>query len=360
MKKIGIMTTGGDCSGLNAAIMRLVAGGIRRGYQMFGILDGTDGLIENPPAIIKFDDNLPPPEYIRMSGSFLKNGNAKAENFNTAARAGKLKDFQSKLKKSIEKLDMDALILIGGNGSLSLAHNNRHVYSNVQIVCIPKTIDMDIPLTERTIGFDTAVQGLTAFCDQLMQTARSHHRWFVVQSMGRDTGHLALHAGVAVGASAILIPEIKFSMNTLTKHLKNSPRDYGVIVVAEGIKMRGHSGEAADMVARELKKNGFAVRTAFPEHIQRVGDTTAADRILTSRFADAALSAIENNETYVMTALVDGVAKSVPLTDMFNSGEVSSDPTIPDLNVSNSFVPLSSPLLTAAISMGAYVGEIKK
>ena len=129
-----------------------------------------------------------------MSGSFLKNGNATAENFNTAARAGKLEEFQNKIKKSIEKLNLDALVLIGGNGSLSLAHNNREVYSNVQLVCIPKTIDMDIPLTDRTIGFDTAVQSLTEFCDQLMQTARSHHRWFVVQAMGRDTGHLALHA----------------------------------------------------------------------------------------------------------------------------------------------------------------------
>lgn len=360
MKKIGIMTTGGDCSGLNATIMRLVAGGIRRGYQMFGILDGTDGLTETPPSVIKFDDNLPSPEYIRMSGSFLKNGNATAENFNTAARAGKLKEFQNKIKKSIEKLDLDALVLIGGNGSLSLAHNNHGVYSNVQIVCIPKTIDMDIPLTDKTIGFDTAVQGLTEFCDQLMQTARSHHRWFVVQSMGRDTGHLALHAGVAVGAYAILIPEIKFSTEALVKHIKKSPRDYGIIIVAEGVKMRGHSGEAADMVARELTKNGFAVRTAFPEHIQRVGDTTAADRILASRFADVALDAIDNNETYVMTALVDGVVKSVPLSQMFASGEVSPDPKIPNLSVSNSFVPLDSPLLSAALSQGAYVGEMKK
>jgi len=359
MKKIGIMTTGGDCSGLNTAIIRLITGGIRRGYQMFGILDGTDGLTENPPAVIKFDVNLPPIEYLRMSGSFLKNGNATAENFNTAARAGKLKEFQNKLKKSIEKLNFDALILIGGNGSISLAHNNRHVYSNVQIVCIPKTIDMDIPLTDRTIGFDTAVQGLTEFCDQLMQTARSHHRWFVVQSMGRDTGHLALHSGMAVGASAILIPEIKFSIDALSKRLKDSPRDYGIIIVSEGVKLRGHSGEAADMVARELSKKGFAVRTAFPEHIQRVGDTTAADRILATRFADAALDSIENNETYVMMALVDDKVKSVPLNEMFTSGEVTMDPTIPDLTVSNSFVPLDSPLLTTAVSMGVYVGEIK-
>jgi 6-phosphofructokinase 1 len=359
MKKIGIMTTGGDCSGLNAVIARLAAGGIKRGHKMFGILDGTDGLVAPTPRVIPLNADIPGVEYSRLAGSFLRNGNACVENFNAAVRDGKMKEFQNKIKKSIEKIGLDAMILIGGNGSLSLAHQHRAVYSNVQLVCIPKTIDLDIPLTERTIGFDTAVAQLTEFCDQLMLTARSHHRWFVVQSMGRDTGHLALHAGVASGASAILIPEIKFSAQNLARHLFESAYDYGVIVVAEGIKMRGHSGAAADMVARELQKRGFAVRTAFPEHIQRAGDTTAADRLLASRFAHTALDAVDNNETYVMTALVDGVVHSVPLAEMFAAGEIKPDPNIPGMAVSNSFVSLDSPLLTAAVSMGAYVGEIK-
>lgn len=359
MKKIGIMTTGGDCSGLNAVIMRLVAGGIARGHQMFGIIDGTDGLIQNPQSMIPLDCDRPPIEYLSLAGSFLRNGNAAVENFNSAARTGKMKEFQNKIKKAIEKTDLDALVVVGGNGSLSLAYQHRAIYSGLQLVCIPKTIDMDIPLTERTLGFETAVQQLTQFCDQLMLTARSHHRWFVVQAMGRNTGHLALHAGLAAGAEAVLIPEIKFSPEVLAKHLQKSAPDYGIVIVAEGVRMRGHSGEAAEMVARELKKHGFAVRIAMPEHTQRVGITTATDRILAARFATAALDAIDNNETYVMTALVDGMVKSVPLSEMVTSGEILPDPNIPDMSVANAFVPLDSPLLATAVSMGVYVGEIK-
>lgn len=353
------MTTGGDCSGLNAAILRIVRGAALRGHKVLGVLDGTDGLTETPPRIMELNENTPPIEYLRISGSFLKNGDVAAENFQTAARMNKHKEFQNKMKKAIADLNLDAMIIIGGNGSLSLAHKNREIYSGIQLVCIPKTIDMDIPLTEKTIGFDTAVQSLTAFCDQLMLTARSHHRWFVVQTMGRDTGHLALNAGIACAADAILIPEIKFSGATLAAHLKKQKRDFGIVLVSEGIKLRGHSGQAAEMIARELKKHGIAVRTAFPEHTQRAGDTSASDRILATRFADAALGAIDNNETYVMTALRNGAIKTIPLEEMFNAGEILNDPNIPGAMVSNSYVEMTDPLLFTAANMGVYVGEIK-
>ena len=230
MKKIGIMTTGGDCSGLNTAIQRILTGATKRGWQVWGILDGTDGLYVNPPAVIQLNDMLLPIENARLAGSLLHNGRATALNFETAAAQGKTKQFYTHLKKSLKSLDLDALILIGGNGSVSLAWANRDLYQDLQLICIPKTIDMDMPLTENTIGFDTAVQQLTSFCDQLFLTARSHHRWFVVQAMGRDCGMLALHAGVAVGAAAILIPEIKFDIDNLVSHIQNAQSDYGIIM----------------------------------------------------------------------------------------------------------------------------------
>ena len=176
-----------------------------------------------------------PIELARLSGSCLGNGRAGMENFETAAKSGKHSWFNKKLKKALDGLGLDALILIGGNGSLSLAHKHREIYSGLQLVCIPKTIDMDIPCTDRTIGFDTAVQQLVNFCDQLMLTARSHHRWFVVETMGRESGNRALNARVALGAVAILIPEIKFNVNSLIDHINNTPRDYSTIVVTEGI-----------------------------------------------------------------------------------------------------------------------------
>ena len=356
MKRIGVMTTGGDCSGLNTAIQRIMRGAQLRGWRVFGIIDGTDGLCTTPPSVIELSDKVLPIENARLSGSFLHNGCAGALNFETAAEEGSLEAFNKKLYNSIRELKLDALIIIGGNGSISLAWAHREIYRDVQLICIPKTIDMDIPLTDRTIGFDTAVEQLTRFCDQLMLTARSHHRWFVVQSMGRDCGQLALHAGVA---DAILIPEIKFSVDSLIKHINNAPNDYGIIVVSEGITLRGHSGRPADMISRRLTAAGIANRTAFPEHTQRSGDTTANDRLLATAMADTALNAIENNETYVMVALENGKCKTVSLAEFVAAGEVVRDPNIPELQTSNAYVSSDDPLLDVAHNMGIYIGEIK-
>lgn len=359
MKRIGVMTTGGDCSGLNTAIWRIMRGAHLRGWRVFGIIDGTDGLSATPPKAIELTDDILPIENTRLAGSILHNGHAGALNFETAARKGALGAFRKKLYESLCELKLDAVILIGGNGSFSLAWGNREVYRDVQLVCIPKTIDMDIPLTDRTIGFDTAVEQLTHFCDQLILTARSHHRWFVVQSMGRDCGALALNAGIAAGASAILIPEIKFDVKALVKHIKDAPTDYGIIVVSEGISLRGHSGRPADMISRQLTAAGIPNRTAFPEHTQRAGDTTASDRLLATGMADTALNAIENNETYVMTVLENGKFKTVSLAEFVAAGECVTDPHIASLKTSNAYVSPDDPLLDIAYGMGIYIGEVK-
>ncbi len=359
MKTIGIMTTGGDCSGLNTVIQRIIRGARLRNWRVIGIMDGTDGLCATPPQIIELNNNVLPIENARLAGSFLHNGHAGVMNFETAVTQGTLDKFNKKLRKSLQILNLDALILIGGNGSFSLAWGNREIYADLQLICVPKTIDMDIPLTDKTVGFDTAVWQLTTFCDQLMLTARSHHRWFVVQSMGRDCGALALHAGIAAGADVILIPEIKFDLDAVISHVKNATTDYGIIMVSEGVSVRGHSGRAADIISRKLTAAGIANRTAYPEHIQRAGDTTSGDRILATRFADCALHAIENNETYVITALDGNAVKTVSLADFFTAGEVSDDPKIPGLKTSDAYVSPDDPLLDVAHDMGIYIGEVK-
>lgn len=359
-KKIGIMTTGGDCSGLNTVIQRIVDGCVRRKWKVVGIKDGTDGLYSNPVQTIDLTDGVIQFASSHLAGSVLSNGNAGNTNFESSARAGKLSAFNKKLKKSLQDLNLNALILIGGNGSLSLAHLYSEIYNNVQLVCIPKTIDMDVPLTDKTIGFDTAVQQLVSYCDQLLLTARSHHRWFVVQTMGRDCGQLALHSGVAINADAILIPEIKFDVNNLIKHIKQSKRDYGIIMVSEGISIRGHSGEPATMILRELDKANIPNRTAFPEYIQRAGDTVAADRILASGFVDTALQAIESGETNVMTVIQNGEYKTISLSEFFAAGKQEKDPKIIGAMTSNAYVEPDNILLHIATDMGIYIGEIKK
>ncbi len=359
MKTIGIMTTGGDCSGLNTVIQRIMRGAQMRHWRVIGILDGTDGLCATPPQTIELTNSVLPIENARLAGSFLHNGHAGVMNFETAAANGTVAQFNRRLRVALQKLKLDALILVGGNGSFSLAWGNRATYADLQLICIPKTIDMDIPLTDRTVGFDTAVWQLTTFCDQLMLTARSHHRWFVVQSMGRDCGALALNAGVAAGADVILIPEIKFDLDAVISHVKNASTDYGIIMVSEGVSMRGHSGRPADIISRKLTAARIANRTAYPEHIQRAGDTTAGDRILATRFADCALHAIENNETYVITALDGNQVKTVSLADFFAAGEISDDPKIPGLKTSDAYVSPDDPLLDVAHHMGIYIGEVK-
>lgn len=359
-KKIGIMTTGGDCSGLNTAIQRLVEGCVRRKWSVIGIKDGTDGLYENPPMTVDLSRETFQFASSHLAGSILSNGNAASTNFVKSAAAGKMGAFNKRLQKGIKDLNLDAMVIIGGNGSLSLSHLYREIYSGLQLVCIPKTIDMDVPLTDKTIGFDTAVQQLVSYCDQLLLTARSHHRWFVVQTMGRECGQLALHSGVAVAADAILIPEIKFDTDSLVKHIKQSKRDYGIIMVSEGISIRGHSGKPADMVSRKLTAAGIANRTAFPEHIQRAGDTVASDRILASAFADTALKAIESGETNVMTVVQNGEYKTISLDEFFKSGKQEKDPHIIGAMTSNAYVEPDNILLQIATDMGIYIGEKKK
>ncbi len=359
MKKIGVMTTGGDCSGLNTVIYKLMTAAKLRGWDIIGIKDGTDGLVSDTPNIIELNNTVFPIEYARNAGSFLGNGNANIEHFRSAIQDGGVSEFNNRIKKSIKDLKLDALVLLGGNGSISLAHKYSEIYSDVQLICIPKTIDKDIPLTENTIGFSTASQQLVSFCDQLLFTAHSHHRWFVVQTMGRATGALALNAGVAMGADAILIPEIKFDIDSLVNHIQNQNKDYGIILVSEGISLRGHSGRAGDMISRKLTAADIQNRAVFPEHIQRAGDTSVSDRLLAAGMVDCAISAIENNETNVITALTDGVFETVGLKEFFDAGIIEPDPNLPDTNISNAYIEPDDPLLSIADNLGIYIGELK-
>ena len=359
MKRIGVMTTGGDCSGLNSVINRIVLGAQKRGWRTFGIIDGTDGLCHMPANAIELTTESIPVENARLAGSFLHNGNSGIMNFETAIKMGKLAQFNKNLKRSLATLNLDAMILVGGNGSFSLAYKNNDMYSNMSLVCIPKTIDFDIPLTDRTIGFDTAVNELVKYCDQVLLTARSHHRWFVVQTMGRECGRLALNAGIAIGADAIIVPEIKFNIDDLVTHIRCVERDYGIIMVSEGITLRGHSGRPADMISRALTAAGINNRTAFPDYIQRSGDTTAADRITAAKMVTCALDAIENRETNVMTALRGGECVTVPLAEFYAAGDISRDPNLPGLCTSNAYIEPDDPLLDVAYAMNIYIGEMK-
>jgi 6-phosphofructokinase 1 len=349
-KKIGICTSGGDCSGLGSAIFRLADMGAMRGHEVFGITDGYDNLAQKTMpagAVIRLDSETAGAAYARLSGSMLGNGRLGV--------APNKPDFHKNVAKNLKSLGLDALVLIGGNGSISLAHAHPSDYSSLQLVCVPKTIDNDVPLTDKSIGFDTAVNELAKFADQLWMTARSHGRWFVVQTMGRDSGFLCLHAGLAAGAGAILIPESKWKLPDLIGFVKNSGRRCGMIFAAEGCKVRGRTGRIADIIAKDLERAGIPARAQIAGHLQRGGDTAAPDRIMAAEFACAAIGAVENNETFVMTALQNGIVKTIPISEMIAAGSPIPDPNISGAMVSNEFVPPDYPLVRTARSCGIFL-----
>ena len=355
MKKIGICTTGGDCSGLNSVILRLAQIGAARGHIMYGLPDGTDVLTSPKHATI---DNLMPlspetmPAYMNsMAGSLLQNGNENNINWRNCT----LDACKENLRENLKSLGLDAIIFIGGNGSMSLTHTMGDVYSAVQVVYIPKTIDMDVPLTDSCIGFITAVNELTRYADQIALTARSHHRWFVIEAMGRDNGFLALHAGLAANASAILIPESKWKLENLITYIKKQPRDYGIIMVGEGCEIRGHSGKPADIIVRELQKAGIPSRAGHPAHLQRAGNTVATDRILAATYANAAMNAIDNSETMVAVLQKDNAVKSIALDDIMNAGLPVEDHQIYGVSVTTLYVPEDYPLIKTAIESGIFI-----
>ncbi len=364
-KKIAVVTTGGDCSGLNTILYRLIQGCSVRGWDVVGIHDGLDGLVSNPQHIIPLNSDNIPMYMARISGSYLQNGEYKsnAVNLKAAIQDGREVEFVKNMTKSVQNLGVDALVMIGGNGSVSMAYRHMDIYRDVQLICIPKTIDMDVPSTDLTIGFETAVSVLTQYVDDVVMSARSHHRWFIVETMGRDVGYLALNAGIACLADAIIIPEVAYSMQNLHKHLldvqKRTGRDWGVILVAEGVESDHLGISAAERIAEYLSENGMVTRHLNPMHLQRGGDTVAGDRILASQMAATTFDAIESGQTNMVVVHRHNKCETVSIPEMFNDGTVIPDPNVPSVFVSNAYVTEDNTLLKTAMNLGIYIGEIE-
>ena len=236
-KKIGILTSGGDCAGLNAVIRAVVHRADLLGWEVFGIKDGTHGLLQDPPQyrkleISEFDGNI-----LRRGGTILGTTN-KGDPFAFPMPDGSLKDRSDEIIANFKKIGLDAVICIGGDGSFAILRKLAQK-GGINMVGVPKTIDNDIGCTEASVGFDTAVSVATEALDRLQPTAASHDRVMVLEVMGRDAGHIALTAGIAGGADVILIPEIGYSLESVNKKIKSvlaSGRNFGLVVVSEAVK----------------------------------------------------------------------------------------------------------------------------
>src|SRR5581483_7877627 len=244
VQRIGVLTSGGDCAGLNAAIRAVVAraaGGY--GWEVVGIREGTQGLLARPVAceVLRLDQL--PAQLHRIGGTILGTTN-KGDPFDFPGPAGALLDRSGEAIEGYRSLGLDALIGIGGDGSLSILRRLAQ-RGPINLVAIPKTIDNDVGATEEALGHDTAVRVATEALDNLQPTAASHSRILVLETMGRDAGHIALAAGIAGGADVILIPELPYRVEHVARHLTALPargRNFALVVVAEAV--RTEAGEA--------------------------------------------------------------------------------------------------------------------
>ena len=299
--KIAVLTSGGDAPGMNAAVRAVVRTGIARGYEVYGILHGYNGILRQEMKKLAFEDVS---EKIQHGGTFLFT--ARSAEFGTP-------EGKAKAAAICKEMGIDTLIVIGGDGSFTGAKDlSKH---GINIIGIPGTIDLDIAYTEYTIGFDTAVNTAMEAIDRIRETSNSHERCSVVEVMGRSAGYIALWCGVANGAEEILLPE-KFDhdYDKLIEQIKknrHSGMTHQIIINAEGI---GHSTELAERIENET---GIETRASILGHMQRGGSPTARDRMYASMMGAYAVDVIDQGKKNRLIGYKDGHIYDVDVDEAF-------------------------------------------
>jgi 6-phosphofructokinase 1 len=323
--RIGVLTGGGDCPGLNAAIRAIVRGLLASGHEVVGVRHGWRGIAER--------DTIPLDR--RSVGGILPRGGTilGTSSYDCFREDGGVERFQA----AWAELALDGIVAIGGEGTLGVAHR-LHAEQEIPAVGVPKTIDNDIGGTDVTIGFDTAVHVCTAAIDRLHTTAESHNRVMVVEVMGRSTGWIAAAAGVAGGADVILVPEVPMAIEDVADHIvkrHEEGKDFSIVVVAEGYGLTRRSGEREAPVVQELDEYGYArlggvarvvadeierltgfdTRVTVLGHVQRGGTPTARDRFLATRLGLRAAELVDASAWGRMAAVRGNEVVDVPLAD---------------------------------------------
>ncbi|MEM2766690.1 MAG: 6-phosphofructokinase [Candidatus Bathyarchaeia archaeon] len=321
--RIGVLSGGGDAPGINAVVRAIVRRGVQdHNDEIVGVRDGWHGLIEG--NFIPLDLNAVA-GILPRGGSIL--GTSRTNPF-------KRERGPEQIMENVRKAGLDAVIAIGGDDTLSVAHKMADY--GLRCIGIPKTIDNDLAGTDYTFGFNTAVSIATEALDRLHSTAEAHNRVIVLEVMGRYTGHIALHAGLAGGADVILIPEKPFDMEEVCEYIRSRQRrgrNFSLIVVAEGAKPKGGKeivyseridefghislGGVGYYLAKEIeRRTGIETRVVVLGHLQRGGSPTAFDRILATRFGVAAIDFAHEGKFGYMVALQGGKIVPVPLRDV--------------------------------------------
>ena len=358
-KRIALLTGGGDCAGLNAVIRAVTKKAIfEHHYEVFGFIDGYEGLIHNHYRTLSMDDVS---GILTLGGTILGTSN-KANPYQYAVKKGNKLKFEDRSKdviNHIKKLNIDCLVCIGGDGTLKIAH--QLFKDRIPTIGIPKTIDNDILGTDITFGFDTAVEIVTEGIDRLHSTAQSHHRIMIMEVMGRSAGWIALHAGVAGGGDIILIPEIPYNIDVIVnKVIERSKRGkrFSIIVVAEGAKPIGGDvvvkkiiqdsaepirlGGISFVLGNQIEKlTGLETRAVVMGHLQRGGSPTSFDRVLATRLGTYVIDLIEKEKIGFMVGVECNNLVEVPLSKVAQGSR---------------FVPYDHQLIKSALSIGVSFG----
>jgi 6-phosphofructokinase 1 len=330
-KRIGILTGGGDCPGLNAAIRAVVKHATNSyGYEVLGIEDAFKGLYESRVVPLTRDKVR---GLLDRGGTILGSSN-RANPFAYPVRKENgeevIEDVSERCLETLRDFGVEALIVVGGDGTMGIAH--KFSEKGVNVVGIPKTIDNDLEATESTIGFNTAVSVATAAIDRLHSTAESHDRIIICEVMGRYAGWIALHAGMGSGAEAILLPEVDYDIERLMacfKRRQDRGITFSIVVIAEGAKPRGgdlavvQSGDPTQqerlggaghrLAAQIMERGGYDVRVTVLGHVQRGGTPTVTDRILATRFGVEAVELVRRERYGHVAALRAGAIVDVPI-----------------------------------------------
>ncbi|HEY0809013.1 MAG TPA: ATP-dependent 6-phosphofructokinase [Longimicrobiales bacterium] len=358
--RIAISTGGGDAPGLNAVIRAAVLAALRRGWEVFGIRKGYAGLLGEDTILPLGRDSVR--GITHLGGTILGTTNrGNPFEWPTQNAAGELVavDRSDEVIEAFHKHELDAMIAIGGDGSLRIA--DKLCDKGMPIVGVPKTIDNDLAVTEVTFGFQTAVQTATEAIDKLHSTAESHERVFVLEVMGRTTGWIALESGISASADVILIPEIPYDIDSVCHKIQDryaSGRRFAIVVVAEGaapkdgtpsfvetniVGQADRLGGIADDLAREITARTWReTRTMVLGHLQRGGVPTSYDRLIAMRFGAAAVRCVEERKFGTMVALDPPNIRAVPIQDAIHRIK---------------HVPLDSDIIETARDVGISFGD---
>jgi ATP-dependent phosphofructokinase / diphosphate-dependent phosphofructokinase len=336
--RIGILTAGGDCPGINAAIRGVGKTAIvKYGMTIIGISDGFTGMINKDYTELSEKDLS---GILTLGGTIL--GTSREKPFKSSGKKNEIKK-PDLIREHYEQLGLDCLVCIGGNGTLKTAHLLSQ--EGLNVVGIPKTIDNDVWGTDLTFGFDSAVNIATEAIDRLHSTANSHKRIMLIELMGHNSGWIALYSGIASGGDVILIPEIPYKEEKIAEYLlhraeENKP--YSIVVVAEGVSNPLKDRSVAHYLSNRINEmTGLETRETVLGYIQRGGTPSPMDRVLATRYGTAAADMIADRDFGKMVALKNDEIVSVPLADV--SGKLK-------------LVEPDNPLVLQAKSMGTSFG----